>query len=385
MKISILMPTYNDCESITETLNSVIEQTYQNYEIIIVDDGSTDQTNMVIKKFVKSHKLENKISYYYQENKDQLNALKNASKHVTGDYIYVLHSDDLLADKTTLEKMIDYITKHNEYDAIISDLTLINNKCEKIGIHKTKKYIYKNYIIPLQLLFLGRNLFVDVTLIKRESFFSKFYENYLNWNGPFWLDCDEPSILKVKKVDFPFIKYRVFEGNYINNEIGLLNVFNGEIRVATSLMKHYNIINYKLQYYIYRLCCKLHLNYIPIYTKKETKNKYNVMKFIYDKRFSNCEYNKYQFYSALLNFYKNNNNRTIEITSLPKKIYYGSDMRTFHKKMLNNELEQFYYDFFDEMSNGFNRLIVNEGDKKKIVTILRFLCIYQYVEVIEKK
>lgn len=49
MKVSIIIPTYNDAVSITETLNSVVSQTYENIEIIIVDDGSTDNTKDVVK------------------------------------------------------------------------------------------------------------------------------------------------------------------------------------------------------------------------------------------------------------------------------------------------------------------------------------------------
>ena len=48
MKVSIIIPTYNDEKTITETLDSVVSQTYDDYEVIIVDDGSTDNTSVVI-------------------------------------------------------------------------------------------------------------------------------------------------------------------------------------------------------------------------------------------------------------------------------------------------------------------------------------------------
>lgn len=384
MKISILMPSYNDCESILYTLNSLVSQTYQNYELIIVDDGSTDKTKEVIETFIKKYDMYQKIKYFYQENKDQLNALKNASQYITGDYVYVLHSDDLLAENQTLEKMNKFVTEHQNYDAIISDLLLIDGDGNDIGIQKVKKYINKKYVIPLQLLHLGRNLYVDLPLIKKDVFLTKMFNNYLNWNGPFWLDCYEPSILNVKKVDFPFMKYRVFEGNYINNEIGLLNVSNGEIRVALNLMKEYNIICYKMQYYLYKLFNMIGLKYKPIYQRCETKNKSYVLNFIYEKRFRDNDFKKYDFYVSLLNFYDNYNDREIELKSSPKRIYFGSDMRAFHKAMLKRELEEFYYDIFKEMDKGFSKIVVPKKDVENIKNVLKFLCIYPYVEVIEK-
>lgn len=89
-KISVMTPTYNDAKSLEETLNSLVKQTYQNWEQIIIDDGSTDNTKQIIDEFVKKNKVEDKIKYIYQENKDQLNAILNGLEQATGDYIFVL-------------------------------------------------------------------------------------------------------------------------------------------------------------------------------------------------------------------------------------------------------------------------------------------------------
>ena len=96
MKISILMPTYNDADTIKETLDSVFQQTYKDWEIIIVDDGSTDNTKKVIEQYKKNNDKDNRIIYVKQKNADQLNAILNGINYITGDYISILHSDDLL-------------------------------------------------------------------------------------------------------------------------------------------------------------------------------------------------------------------------------------------------------------------------------------------------
>lgn len=382
MKVSILMPTYNDSNTIEETLLSVFQQTYKDFELIIVDDGSTDNTKQLIQKFKKKNDREDKIKYYFQSNADQLNAIKNASKHITGEYVYILHSDDLLATKDTLKKMINFMKKNSKYDGIIADLITIDGQGNIIGKQKVRKYINKKYVIPMQLLFLGRNIFIDVVFLKKEIFMNRLYNNYLVWNGPFWLNRDDMTVLNIKKVDFPFLKYRIFEENYINNEIGLLNVTNGEIRLVLKLMKYYNIPFYKLQYYIYRLFCKLHLNYIPFYNCKETKEKYKTLSFIYSKRFENDEYEKYVYYKSILNFFKNYKNRFIIIDKIPKDIYYGSDMRFFNKLMIEEKLDKFYIKLFEEMDNGFNKIIVaNKKIFDGINVVTEFIGIRDYIEI----
>ena len=85
MKISIIMPTYNDKDSIVETFDSVINQTYTNWELIIIDDGSTDNTEEVIKNYIEKHSLKDKIKYFYQENKDQLNMKIIGRNYISGD------------------------------------------------------------------------------------------------------------------------------------------------------------------------------------------------------------------------------------------------------------------------------------------------------------
>lgn len=75
MKISIIMPTYQDAESIGQSIESVMSQTYDDWEMIIVNDGSTDETAEVVAAYLGRPGGE-KIHYYEQENADQLNAIK---------------------------------------------------------------------------------------------------------------------------------------------------------------------------------------------------------------------------------------------------------------------------------------------------------------------
>lgn len=383
-KVSILMPSYNDALYIERTMDSVLKQKYENWELLICDDGSNDNTKEVVENYIKKNKMDNKIKYFYQENADQLNAIINLISHITGDYVYILHSDDLLYNEFTLFQMVEYMN-NNDVDSIIGDVTIIDKNDNVTGIQKISNYIYKKRIIPLQLLWLGRNLYVDMAFHKKEIFVNQVYQNYLLWNGPFWLNLNTNDILNVKKVDFSFFKYRVFDDNYINMEGANLNIINGEIRVVTRLLKNYYIPFYKVQYLLYRLFNKMNLgiNYPVIYLNKETKNKSEIINFVLGKRFKYKEIEENIFLNALSKFYLNFRTRKIYIDNINAEyIYYGKDMRLFNKDINTNKLSNFYHNFLEEMEKGFDEIIVNsKDDLDKMINITKFLCIYPYIKI----
>jgi glycosyltransferase involved in cell wall biosynthesis len=90
---SIVIPTYNRAVLIIETIESVLQQTYPHFEIIIVDDESTDNTTVVIEVLVKK---DNRIKYYRKQNEERGAARNFGLKCATGDYAVFLDSDDLM-------------------------------------------------------------------------------------------------------------------------------------------------------------------------------------------------------------------------------------------------------------------------------------------------
>lgn len=386
-KVSILMPTYNDSKYIEAAMDSVICQKYDNWELLICDDGSTDNTKSVVQNYIKKYGMDKKIKYFYQENADQLNAIINLIPHITGDYVYILHSDDLLYDDLVVEKMVHYMQK-NDIDSIIADVAIIDKYGNITGNQKVSNYMNKKRIIPLQLLWLGRNLYIDMAFHKKDVFINYVYKNYLLWNGPFWLNLEDKTILNVKKVDFSFFKYRVFDENYINTEGANLNIINGEIRVVTQLLNNYYIPLYKIQYIIYRLLNKFNFGiYYPIvYFNKETKTKYEIINFVLKKRFSKDEIDNNLFLNSLNQFYKNYQVRKIFISKIKdEEIYYGKDMRIFNILIKDSTISDFYITIFEEMKKGFNEIVVNdEKDVEKMIIMTKFLCIDPYVKITVK-
>lgn len=89
-KISVVMPAYNHEKYIGEAIESVLNQTFSDFEFIIVNDGSTDGTDTVIRKYDDP-----RIKYYSQENQGAHNAINNGISTATGKYISIINSDDV--------------------------------------------------------------------------------------------------------------------------------------------------------------------------------------------------------------------------------------------------------------------------------------------------
>ncbi len=391
-KISVLTPTYNDSESIEETLMSLINQTYTNWESIIIDDGSTDNTKSIIENFKNKYDKDNKINYIYQDNADQLNAILNGLSSVSGDYIFVLHSDDLLPNNNFFEQITSSMEEYN-CDAIIGDLQIINNDSKVVNYWKALKYRNKKCIPAILLLNQGANIYGDVALWKKDIYINQVKNNYLSWNTPFWIDLqNKPKILNVKTMDFPILKYRIHESNYINNNIGKFNVLNGELRALTILLNYYKIPLYNFQKFIWNFIRikgirKLSLSkyFVPFYLDMETSNKYKILKNKIKKVYGKS-YKENIFLNSLLEFYKINSDRTIELKNLrSEKIFLGKDIRSFTKKLFNNDLSDFYYKLFEEMQKGFRTIsVVSEAEKDLAINLAKFLCIYPYVKIVVK-
>jgi len=106
--VSIITPAYNSTKYISETIESVLSQTYSNWEMIIINDGSTDDTVNVVKKYLN----DSRIILIHQENSGSAAARNNGIRHAQGQYIALLDSDDLW-EPTFLENQIIFLKEKN--------------------------------------------------------------------------------------------------------------------------------------------------------------------------------------------------------------------------------------------------------------------------------
>ena len=132
--ISVIIPTFNRENLIKDAINSVLEQTYQNFEILIIDDGSTDDTSDVVKSIGDT-----RIKYIYQENAGVSRARNNGIENAQGEYIAFLDSDDfwhpekLEKQATVLDQNsdADIVTNSSQYQTFQNDLICIKNNLAK--------------------------------------------------------------------------------------------------------------------------------------------------------------------------------------------------------------------------------------------------------------
>ena len=90
--ISVVIPAYNHERFIGPAIDSVLGQTWEHLELIVIDDGSTDGTAKVVQGYTDA-----RLSYYYQENQDAYNTINRGLGLAQGDYIAILNSDDMLS------------------------------------------------------------------------------------------------------------------------------------------------------------------------------------------------------------------------------------------------------------------------------------------------
>lgn len=108
--ISVIIPTYNCGSYLAEAIDSVLAQSITDWECIIVDDGSTDDSGDIAKKYCS---LYPKIKYIYQENQGLSSARNTGIRNSTGKYIMPLDGDDFI-EKTYLEEAVNYLETHSD-------------------------------------------------------------------------------------------------------------------------------------------------------------------------------------------------------------------------------------------------------------------------------
>ncbi len=169
MKVSIITVVFNNADTITECIRSVLDQTYRNIELIIIDGGSTDGTQLKIESF------KDEIAYYISEKDSGIfDAYNKGIKKATGEIVGILNSDDFLYEPETIDKIV------NAFEDSKADLVYGNG------------------------MFVSQN---DTSRIKRIYSSKSFKRNYLNFG---WIPL-HPTIYVKKEV---YDKYGLYSLNY---------------------------------------------------------------------------------------------------------------------------------------------------------------------------
>ncbi|MCB1196045.1 glycosyltransferase [bacterium] len=164
-KVSVIMPSYNCAHYLPNAIQSVLNQTFEDYEIVVIDDGSTDSTKDLMQAYVE--KYPQKIRYIYQKNKGLSGARNTGIENACGEYIALLDADDLWLPER-LKAQIDFLKKHPEYSFVFSDVYAMdeNGKRGKTMM-RLKKPVSGDIFYEL---LLENFISVPTTLIKKDCF-----------------------------------------------------------------------------------------------------------------------------------------------------------------------------------------------------------------------
>ena len=144
-KVSIVLPTYNGEKFIRESIESIINQTYKYWELIIVDDGSTDNTPVIIKEFEKKDSRIKVITNTINQNLP--NSLNIGFRQAEGEY-YTWTSDDNMFKHTAIEVMVNLLNENNNIDLVSLNYDYIdeNDNFVKTYVVKPQKRNIRNLV-----------------------------------------------------------------------------------------------------------------------------------------------------------------------------------------------------------------------------------------------
>lgn len=131
-QVSVIMPAYNAEKWIEDAITGVLAQTYKNFELIVIDDGSTDGTKAICERLMK---VDNRIRLFSQKNKGLCGARNQGLQLSKGDYFIIIDSDDLL-EATALEKLVNTAEK-TKAEIVIAGYWIEVQRINKKILHST--------------------------------------------------------------------------------------------------------------------------------------------------------------------------------------------------------------------------------------------------------
>lgn len=220
--VSVIIPSYNHEKFIKECIDSVLNQTYKNFELIIIDDGSKDKTSEILNKYDDS-----RMQIIYQENVGAHNTINRGLALAKGEYLTILNSDDVYM-KNRLELIVNYLMKNPEVSLVSTYIEIINSDSKKLGIkeawrnmepwiiqHKDKSFIQTddavknlimtNYISTTSNMMFSRKLYESIGGMRNLRFAH-------DWD--FALRAAECGQCIV--IEKPLMKYRIHSTNTIS-------------------------------------------------------------------------------------------------------------------------------------------------------------------------
>ena len=212
--VSIILNCYNSAKFLKKSISSVVSQNYKNWELIIYDNCSNDNTKSEVLKFKNNKKIK-----YFKSNKfyNLYNARNLAFKKTKGSLITFLDADDWW-DKSKLIKQVSFLEKNKEYNVVYANLFLFNEKRNKISLFSKNK-LYNGHIT--QQLLDNFKMPILTTMIRRKVLLKHSFDKAYNIIGDFDLFVKISLKEKIYSIQEPLAFYRIHNSNMTTNKIDL--------------------------------------------------------------------------------------------------------------------------------------------------------------------
>jgi glycosyltransferase involved in cell wall biosynthesis len=249
-KVSVIIPTYNRSRSVCRAVESAIQQTYENIEIIVVDDGSTDGTEEVIKR-----KYYGTVHYIWQSRRGAGAARNRGFRSSKGKYVNFLDSDDYFLCNNIKEK-VDALEKSPKIDWVFSDRYYVDEDrgiyFERIPIlgEKKSELLRKECFFDLMLLTGGQPTQTGTVLMRREC-----VEKVQGW---------DESLPTLQDVDFFLRVSMECRGKFIDR-IGLVQIKSPD-SLSTDINSRYKAL--------IQLINKINTNYKPYLSRNRLQRQW---------------------------------------------------------------------------------------------------------------
>lgn len=226
-KVSIITPCYNGEKYLHRFLDSILNQTYKDIELIFVNDGSKDRTEKIIKAYEPLFEKQGiDLIYIYQDNSGQAEAINKGLKIFTGEYLTWPDSDDFLSIDS-IEKKVKFLEKNQQYGLVRTDAYLLkeSNLKEPIGFiskksrNRFKEDLFNDYIVEKDAWFAP-----GCFMVRTSAFLDVNPERYIypSRAGQNW-QLLLPIIFKYKCgfIDEPLYSYVIRDNSHSHSVISL--------------------------------------------------------------------------------------------------------------------------------------------------------------------
>ncbi len=356
VKISVLIPAYNSAKTIVEALESIKNQTYQNWEIILINDGSQDETEEILRRYLGNTKLP--LKYTKQTHHNYFKAIRHGLKYASGEIIFVLDADKILFNQNVFYRAVSTILGE-KCDGMFVGIRAMYQRLKDGKFHLVRSY-YRNEVSLIKTaLGLGKNIYTNYAFWRRETFETSVYENYLINGMPVWYNAENNLGLRVVNGNFVGLKYRVSkkvnlgDNSLKQNNSKTLFELSTNLRTLHHIVSRINVPAYSTQATLYNLINRLHIAslYPSIFKQGQTSLKEItplVVKNIKDSELDNV------YLKTIVDFSNNFDPQKTAKIVIPKgtKIYWGTEIDEFSNKLSKNMLDQFYYDLMKIISQG---------------------------------